>query len=112
MVLEEAQSMRVLDERLQGVQEVLKEVQSTLRTLLSEVSQIKVIEQRLMTADKTQDRQTTDIADLTKRVGQLERDNVSNTKTSNWMDRVVWAMLAAVGMYVGIKTGLIQPKAG
>jgi chromosome segregation ATPase len=85
----------------------LGEVETTMKSLAHSVERLVVIEERLAQTAANQERAFRAIESLDSRLKSVETKMPEATRTSQWLDRGLWATAAAAVVYVAKKTGLM-----
>jgi chromosome segregation ATPase len=98
----------VLETKLKGLETSLQEVKVTLADLVSAVTRMALIEDRLANLQVSMLDYKTERDNVNKRLLDLERSQAMFNRTNLWVERVVWACVATVGVYVSFKVGLIK----
>ena len=83
------------------------DIKSALKDLTSAITRLALVEERMSTASAAQERAFKALAEMEKKVVEIEKILAAQTKTTNWVDRGIWAALAALGVYIMKKVGLL-----
>ena len=96
-----------LESRLSMLHEDVGDIKSALKDLTSAITRLALVEERMATASAAQERAFKAIAEMEKKVVEIEKILAAQIKTTGWVDRGVWAALAALGVYIAKKVGLL-----
>lgn len=96
-----------LESRLTMLHEDVGDVKSAIKDLTSAITRLALVEERMSTASAAQERAFKAIAEVEKKVAEIEKILAAQVKTTNWVDRGIWAGLAALGIYILKKVGLL-----
>ena len=83
------------------------EIKFALRELTSAITRMAVVEERLAAMVASQERAFVALEALEERVFEIEARLPEYGKTSIWVDRGIYAALAAAGMYFLKKLGIV-----
>lgn len=100
-------AVSLLASRMEVLHEDVSEMKAVLKDLTSAITKLALIEERQTQAALAQERAFTALERIEARVAALERAAPNATRTSMWVDRAVWASLAAAATYVAKKIGLL-----
>ena len=100
-------SVALLASRMEVLHEDVSEMKAVLKDLTSAITKLALIEERQTQAAVAQERALVALERVEARVAALERAAPDTTRTSLWVDRAVWATLAAAATYVAKKIGLL-----
>lgn len=110
--------MAVLSQRLETLHEDVGEVKSALRSLSEAITKLALVEERQSQAaaalerafgaiEKLDAKLTAELQAIDERVKALEVAARTNQRTTDWVDRGVWALSAASLMYGAKQAGLL-----
>lgn len=85
----------------------LGEVESTMKSLAHSVERLVVIEERLAQTAASQERAFKAIESMEVRLKAVETKMPDADRANKWLDRGLWAAVAALAVYVAKKTGLM-----
>ena len=92
---------------MEVLHEDVSEMKAVLKDLTSAITKLALIEERQTQAAVAQERAFTALERIESRVAALERAAPDTTRTSLWVDRAVWASLAAGATYIAKKLGIL-----
>ena len=104
--------------KLDLLHEDVQDMKTVLKELTAAISRLAVVESNQGHISAAQERGFTALGNLEKRMATYEKENdarikaleaqsITSKQTNVWVDRAVWGTVAAVGMYVAKKVGLI-----
>lgn len=96
-----------LESRLHMLHEDVGDIKTALKDLTSAITRLALVEDRMATASAAQERAFKAIAEVERKVIEIEKILAAQVKTTNWVDRGIWAGLAALGVYILKKVGLL-----
>lgn len=96
-----------LHARLAILHEDVGEIKDALKDLTSAITRLALVEDRMATASAAQERAFKAIAEVEKKVVEIEKILASQVKTTSWVERGIWAAAAAACVYVAKKVGLL-----
>lgn len=96
-----------LDTRLSMLHEDVGDIKSALKDLTSAITRLALVEERMATASAAQERAFKAIGEMEKKVIEIEKILAAQIKTTSWVDRGIWAALAAFGVYLLKKLGIL-----
>lgn len=85
----------------------LGEVETTMKALAESVDTLVVIQERLTHYAEAQRLIFKELEKLQGRVASLEAKMPDADRAGRWLDRGLWAAVAAIAVYIAKKTGLI-----
>ena len=91
---------QVLAHRLEALHSDVSEVKMVLRDLTAAITKLAIVEERQNTTAAALERAFKALAKIEERVAVIELQVPANKKISVWVDRVTWAGLGLMGMYV------------
>lgn len=97
----------LLNQRLGMLHEDVGEMKVALKELTSAVNKLALVEQQQAQMAGAIERAFSTIEKIETRVAAIERRLPDVTRTSVWMDRLVWAGAAAMGMFLLKKAGAL-----
>ena len=83
------------------------DIKSALKDLTSAITRLALVEERMATASAAQERAFKALAEMEKKVVEIEKILASQTRTTTWVERGVWAAAAAACVYIAKKVGLL-----
>ena len=96
----------VLSHKLETLHADVRKIESVLQDLTAAITRLAVVEERQSTAAAALERAFRALGKVEDRVAALELQVPSNRKLSVWVDRVTWAALGLLGMYIMKSLGL------
>lgn len=102
-----SQHSLALESKLTMLHDDVSDIKAALKDLTSAITRLALVEDRMATASAAQERAFKAIAEMEKKVMEIEKILAAQTKTTNWVDRGIWAALAALGVYALKKVGLL-----
>jgi len=102
-----SQHSLALESKLTMLHDDVSDIKAALKDLTSAITRLALVEDRMATASAAQERAFKAIAEMEKKVVEIEKILAAQTKTTHWVDRGIWAALAALGVYVLKKVGLL-----
>lgn len=97
----------VLSSKVDMMHSDFRDMKSVLQELTAAINQLALVEERQAQFAAAQDRAFGTLKAHDDRIRTLELRAPENDRVAKWIDRGAWAIIAAVGMYVAKKTGLI-----
>lgn len=91
---------QVLAHKLETLHSDVSEVKMVLRDLTAAITKLAIVEERQNTTAAALERAFKALAKVEERVAVIELQVPANKKISVWVDRVTWAGLGLMGMYV------------
>lgn len=92
---------------LKALHEDMGEMKATIKELTAVVIKLALVEERQERTTHTQKHMLALIDKITDRLTALEMARPESERMSRWFERGLWAMAAAVGIFIGKKTGLL-----
>ena len=96
----------VLSHKLETLHTDVRKIESVLQDLTAAITRLAVVEERQSTTAAALERAFKALSKVEDRVAALELQVPANRKLSVWVDRVTWAALGLLGMYVMKSLGL------
>lgn len=96
----------VLAHKLETLHEDVRQIETVLRDLTTAITKLAVVEERQNTTAAALERAFKTLEKVESRLSALELQVPANRKLSVWVDRVTWAGLGLMGMYVMKSLGL------
>ena len=96
----------VLSHKLETLHSDVRKIESVLQDLTAAITRLAVVEERQSTTAAALERAFKALSKVEDRVATLELQVPANRKLSVWVDRVTWAALGLLGMYVMKSLGL------
>lgn len=97
----------VLSMKLSVLHEDVGEIKQALGKLSDAVTKLALVEERQTQATASMDRLFKSIEKLDARVDLLEKAQPDVQRAALWLDRITWAAVAGVAIFVASKTGLL-----
>jgi hypothetical protein len=104
---EEQRALAALTTQLTIIHADVGEMKTALREMTAAITKLALVEQAQAVSAKAQERTFAELKELGIRVTAVERAIPDVTRTSVWLDRGLWAAVAATGMYIAKKVGLL-----
>lgn len=96
----------VLSHKLETLHTDVRKIESVLQDLTVAITRLAIVEERQSTAAAALERAFKALEKVEDRITSLELQVPANRKLSVWVDRVTWAALGLLGMYVMKSLGL------
>lgn len=96
----------VLSHKLETLHEDVRQIEHVLRDLTSAITKLAVVEERQNSTVAALERAFKALEKIEDRITVLEMQVPANRKVSVWVDRVVWAALGLLGMFVMKSLGI------
>lgn len=113
--LETENNMSAFHERIKGLHSDISEVKSAIKEVATAVTKLALIEERQSTHAGNLDRAFKHIERLDYRINEnerrlmeLEKSEPIQNRTSEWVEKAVWAIVAAAVGFVATKVGLMK----
>lgn len=107
--------LAAFQERLLTLHTDIVEVKSAIKEVASALTKLALVEERqthhtnsMERAFKALERLECRIAEQEKRIIELEKSEPMQHRTSEWVERALWAAAATSVMFVATKVGLIK----
>lgn len=97
----------VLSTQLTVLHSDVTEIKSALSKLSDAITKLALVEERQSQTSSALERAFVAIEKMEARLGVIERAAVDSRRTAHWLDRALWAAVAAVSIFVGRKVGMI-----
>lgn len=109
-----APMVAMLDVRLQGLHTDVNEIKSALSDLATAITKLALIEERQAQTGVAMDRAFNAVSKLESkleaiddRLRAIEKNDVNQSRTSEYVDKAVWAALGLLAMFAASRLGLI-----
>lgn len=89
-----------LNFKLQALHEDVAEIRKSMDKMSDAIARLAVIEERQTNNAQAVERAFNELGKIDSRLQQLELKQPLNTHTNQWVDRVVWALLSGLVVYV------------
>jgi CO/xanthine dehydrogenase FAD-binding subunit len=86
----------------------VNDMKLAITTLATSINRLAVVEERLSNTSLALERAFKALEKVEQRVNVLETTSVKSKETSKWVDKAIYAGVAAAVVYIGQKTGLIK----
>lgn len=103
----QAEYVALLDNRLSTLHEDVGEIKTVLKDLTSAITRLALVEERMTNASAAQERAFKAIEAQDKRLQELEKKVPELHRTASWIDKGIWAAVAALATYVLKKVGIL-----
>lgn len=104
----ERRHIDLTDARLQMLHEDVGDIKAAIKELTSAITRLALVEQRMVDTSQAQERAFAAIAAVERRITEIEKKIPEYSKASIWVDRAVWGTLAAAGMYLLKRIGVLS----
>lgn len=101
------ETLAVLNTRLGALHEDVGEMKTVLRSLTEAINRLALIEQQQQQTAAAIERAFKTIEKVEARLVAVELQMQNVARTSSWVDKAVWAAVAAAVAFVAAKAGLI-----
>lgn len=102
-----AADTRMLSAKLETLHDDVVEMKTSLNKLADAITKLALVEERQAQASLALERAFKALEKLEGRVSLIESKMPDADRAHRWLDRGLWAALAAVAVFVGKKTGLL-----
>lgn len=99
--------LALLSQRVGALHEDIGDMKMVLRELTAAVNKLALVEQQQEQTAKAMERAFIAIEKIEGRVSDIEKKLPEVTRTSVWVDRAVWGIVAAVMTFFAKKNGLL-----
>jgi len=93
--------------QLETMQADVGEIKASMKDMAQAVTKLALIEERQMQSAQSLGRAFKTLEKHEERLTVLEKTIPETKRTSDWVDRAVWALLAVLGTYAANKLGLL-----
>lgn len=93
--------------KLDALSSDMSEMKDAIKTLATAINRLAVVEERLGNTGQALERAFIALKEVESRVAAVEKTIVETSKTNQWMERGMWAALAALCTVVAHKMGWI-----
>jgi hypothetical protein len=100
-------SVALIAVQMKSLHEDIGEMKTALGRLTDAITKLALIEQQQAQAAAAQERAFRALEKVEGRVSEIERRLPEVSRTSVWVDRAVWASVAAMAMFVAKKLGIL-----
>lgn len=97
----------LMEAKLTMLHEDVGDIKDAIKELTSAITRLALVEERIASTAAAQERAFTAIANVEKRITEIEKKLPEYSRVSIWVDRGVWAAAAAAMMYAAKKVGLL-----
>jgi hypothetical protein len=94
--------------RLDLLREDIGDMKNAISQLATSVNRLAVVEERLGNTSQALERAFKALEKIEQRLNVLETTAVSSKKTNEWVDKAIYAGLAALAMYAAQRIGLFK----
>jgi len=98
---------KFVNARLDALHSDIADMKAALRDLSAAITKLALVEERLVQTSSSIDRAFKFAEKISERVAVLEKTGVDSMRVSRWVDRTVWAVVAAVGIYIAKQSKLL-----
>ncbi len=99
--------MAVLSQRLETLHEDVSEVKFALKTLSDAITKLALVEERQSQTSLALERAFVAIERIEIRLSKLEVASMDNRRINVWVDRAIWAFVAAAAMFIAKRVGFV-----
>ena len=97
----------VLETKLAMLHDDVGDIKSVLKDLTSAITRLALVEERMATTNAAQERAFKAIAEMEKKMVEIEKILATQNRTTVWVERSVLAIAAAALIFVAKKVGLL-----
>lgn len=97
----------LMDAKLTMLHQDVGDIKTALKELTSAITRLALVEERIASTAAAQERAFAAIANVERRITEIEKKLPEYSRASIWVDRGVWAAAAAAVMYIAKKVGLV-----
>lgn len=97
----------VLTTKLGVLHDDVNEIKAALSKLSDAITKLALVEERQSQTSQALERAFVGIERIEARLASLERTALDSRRAARWIDRALWAAVAALAMLVARKTGII-----
>ena len=101
------QSVALIAIQMKALHEDIGEMKTALGKLTDAITKLALIEQQQAQAAAAQERAFKALEKVESRVSEIEKRLPEVARTSVWVDRGVWASMAAIAVYAAKKLGIM-----
>ena len=99
--------MEVLEHKLNTLHSDVTDIKTSLRELSNAITKLALVEERLVQTTNGLGRAFTALEKLENRIAAVEKTNVYTVRSSKWVDRAIWGVIAAAAMYIAKQVRLL-----
>jgi len=99
--------LATLTVQMSSMQADMGEIKASMKDMAQAVTKLALIEERQVQSAQALERAFKTIEKHDERIDILEKVTADTTRTSKWVDRAVWAILAGVSTVIFNKAGLL-----
>ncbi|MFT4064260.1 hypothetical protein [Paraburkholderia sp.] len=95
-----------LESQISGVQEDVREIRTSMKTVADALVKLAVIEERHLTTQRRVDRLEINLEETVKKTAELEKSNIKHEAMAEGIKRtvkVVWGLIGAGVLAIGAK---------
>ena len=100
--------INVLGTQMESLMEWRKDIMRKIDELVADGGRVRLLEHQMLQLNNTMERLTEVMERIEGRLLTLERNEPGNERIQKWVDRGVWAAVAAAAMFIAKKVGLIS----
>jgi predicted nuclease with TOPRIM domain len=101
-------AIEVVVHKLTRMASDMDKMAGSVEKLSESMARLVLVEERIGQTTVAIDRLHKHLDKLTESVSKLERENITNNRTSTWFDKGLFAVVAVFFTYVASKLGLIK----
>ena len=91
---------KFINSRLDALHNDIHDMRQAMRDLSAAITKLALVEERLVQTSASIDRAFKFSEKISERVSVLEKTGVDSLRINRWVDRVVWGVMAAMGVYL------------
>lgn len=99
-------ALEIIAERMNRMAIDMDDMRMSMKELSHAMSRIAIVEERIARNASATERAFKNIEGIDQRVTTLESKSVQYGKTTDWVDKVIWAVIGAVLLAVLFKAGI------
>jgi len=91
---------KFINSRLDALHNDIHDMRQAMRDLSAAITKLALVEERLVQTSASIDRAFKAVEKVSDRLSVLEKTGVDSLRINRWVDRVVWGVMAAMGVYL------------
>jgi uncharacterized protein YoxC len=91
---------KFINSRLDALHNDIHDMRQAMRDLSAAITKLALVEERLVQTSASIDRAFKAVEKIADRVSALEKSGIDSLRISRWVDRAVWGVMAAMGVYL------------
>lgn len=105
---EQRDQRRYVDGIVTKIEGDIEGIKDALKDLAASVNRLAVVEERLGNTNQALERAFKALEKIEARISVLEKAAERSQDTTRWVDKAIYAIVAAAVMYVGQKVGFVK----